>query len=96
MVDLPVSVFGLPDAAVGEGVAGVIGIHAEVEVVTWVSHAELREKDGRRCDVKICSITTRPFSGFLLFHPELYRGPGPINGLFDIFHSFPFIQNRAS
>lgn len=44
VVDLPVSVLRLADAAVGEGVAGVIGIHAEVEVVTGVSHGELKER----------------------------------------------------
>lgn len=44
MVDLPVSVLRLADAAVGEGVAGVIGIHAKVEVVTGVSHGELEER----------------------------------------------------
>lgn len=42
MVDLPVPVLGLADAAVGEGVPGVIRIHAEVEVVTGVSHGELK------------------------------------------------------
>lgn len=45
MVDLPVSVLGLADATVGKGVAGMIGIHAEVEVVTGVSHGEL---EGRK------------------------------------------------
>lgn len=44
MVDLTVSVLGLADAAVGQGVAGVIGIHAEVEVVTGVSHGQLEER----------------------------------------------------
>lgn len=38
---LPVSILGLPDATVGQGVAGVVGIHAEVEVMTGVSHGEL-------------------------------------------------------
>lgn len=44
MVDLPVSILGLADATVGQGVSGVIGIHAEVEVVTRVSHGELGER----------------------------------------------------
>lgn len=44
MVDFPVSVLGLADAAVGEGVAGVVGIHAKVEVVTGVSHGELEDE----------------------------------------------------
>lgn len=44
MVDLPVSVLGLADAAVGEGVACMIGIHAEVEVVTGVGHGELERE----------------------------------------------------
>lgn len=38
---LPVPVFGLANTAVGQRVAGVIGIHAEVEVVTGVRHGEL-------------------------------------------------------
>lgn len=46
VVDFPVSVLGLADAAVGKGVAGVVGIHAKVEVVTGVSHGEL--EDGRK------------------------------------------------
>lgn len=37
MVDLPVAIFGLADAAVGQRVAGVVGIHAEVEVMAGVS-----------------------------------------------------------
>lgn len=44
MVDFPVPVLRLADATVGEGVAGVIGIHAEVEVVTGVSHGKLEER----------------------------------------------------
>jgi len=46
VVDLPVAVLGLPDAAVGERVAGVVGVHAEVEVVAGVSHGQL-EGGGR-------------------------------------------------
>lgn len=45
LVGLPVAVFGLTDAAVGQGVAGVVGVHAEVEVVAGVRHGEL-EADG--------------------------------------------------
>lgn len=44
MVDFPVPVLRLADATVGEGVAGVIRIHAEVEVVTGVSHGKLEER----------------------------------------------------
>lgn len=44
MVDLPVPVFGLADAAVGKRVAGMIRIHAEVEVVAGVSHGQLEER----------------------------------------------------
>lgn len=44
MVDLPVSILRLTDAAVGKGVAGVIRIHAEVEVVTGVCHGQLEER----------------------------------------------------
>lgn len=44
VVDLPVPILGLADAAIGKGVAGMIGIHAEVEVVTGVSHAQLEER----------------------------------------------------
>lgn len=45
MVDFPVPVLGLPDAAIREGVAGMIGIHAEVEVVAGVSHGQLEERE---------------------------------------------------
>lgn len=41
MVDLPVSVFGLADSTVGQGVAGVVGVHAKVEVMAGVGHGEL-------------------------------------------------------
>lgn len=41
VVDLPVPVLGLADATVGEGVAGVVGVHAEVEVMAGVRHGEL-------------------------------------------------------
>lgn len=41
MVDLSVPVLGLADATVGEGVAGVVGVHAEVEVMAGVRHGEL-------------------------------------------------------
>lgn len=51
MVDLPVAVLGLADAAVGEGIARMVGIHAEVEVVTRVSHGELERE--RRSDVTL-------------------------------------------
>lgn len=46
VVDLPVSVLRLADATVGKGVAGVIRIHAEVEVVTGVSHGKLDMRIG--------------------------------------------------
>lgn len=41
VVDLPVSVLGLADSAVGQRVAGVVGIHAKVEVMAGVGHGEL-------------------------------------------------------
>lgn len=41
VVDFPVPVLGLADAAVGQGVAGVVGIHAKVEVMAGVGHGEL-------------------------------------------------------
>ena len=47
VMDLPVAVLGLADAAVGERVAGMVGIHAEVEVVTGVSHGQLEERGSR-------------------------------------------------
>ena len=43
VVDLPVSILRLTDATVGKGVAGVIRIHPEVEVVTGVCHGQLQE-----------------------------------------------------
>lgn len=43
MVHLAVSVLGLTDATVGERVSGVVGIHAEVQVVAGVSHSQLKE-----------------------------------------------------
>lgn len=52
MVDLPVAVLWLTDATVGQRVAGVVGVHAEVEVVTGVSHGQLTEtrRTGRVSD----------------------------------------------
>lgn len=41
VVDFSVPVLGLADATVGEGVAGVVGVHAEVEVMAGVRHGEL-------------------------------------------------------
>lgn len=41
MVDFSVPVLGLADATVGEGVAGVVGVHAEVEVMAGVRHGQL-------------------------------------------------------
>lgn len=41
MVDFPVPVLGLADAAVGQGVASVVGVHAKVEVMAGVGHGEL-------------------------------------------------------
>lgn len=41
VVDFSVPVLGLADAAVGERVAGVVGVHAKVEVVAGVGHGEL-------------------------------------------------------
>lgn len=41
VVDLSVPVLGLADAAIGQGVAGVVGVHAKVEVMAGVSHGEL-------------------------------------------------------
>ncbi len=43
VVNLSVSILRLADAAIGKRVAGMIRIHAEVEVVTGVSHGKLRE-----------------------------------------------------
>lgn len=65
VVHLPVAVLGLADAAVGQRVAGVVGVHSEVEVVAWVSHGELedRGKTESRCsgcsDVKILRYSRR-------------------------------------
>lgn len=42
VVDLPVTIFRLADATVGQRVASVIGIHAKVEVVAGVSHGKLK------------------------------------------------------
>lgn len=52
VVDLPVAVLWLTDATVGQRVAGVVGVHAEVEVVTGVSHGQLTEtrRTGRVSD----------------------------------------------
>lgn len=41
VVDFPVPVLGLADATVGQGVAGVVGVHAKVEVMAGVGHGEL-------------------------------------------------------
>lgn len=46
VVDLSVPVLGLADAAVGEGVAGVVGVHAKVEVMAGVGHGKLGEEVG--------------------------------------------------
>lgn len=48
VVDLPVPVLGLADAAVGQRVAGVVGVHAKVEVMAGVSHGELGGGRGGR------------------------------------------------
>lgn len=40
-MDLAVTVLWLADPAVGQRVAGVVRVHAEVEVVTRVGHGEL-------------------------------------------------------
>lgn len=40
-MDLAVAVLWLADPAVGQRVAGVVRVHAEVEVVTRVGHGEL-------------------------------------------------------
>lgn len=58
VMDLAVAVLGLADAAVGQRVAGVVRVHAEVEVVTRVGHSELvggaRERAGEReTDVRV-------------------------------------------
>lgn len=45
MVNLPVAVLRLTDAAVGEGVAGVIGVHPEVEMMAGVRHGQLEEEE---------------------------------------------------
>lgn len=52
VVHLPVTVLGLADAAVGQRVAGVVGVHSEVEVVAWVSHGELEDKEKQRVGVQ--------------------------------------------
>lgn len=62
MVDLPVPVLRLADAAVGEGVSGVIGIHAEVEVVTGVSHGKLEERIRELAKRSAAAPSTRTFS----------------------------------
>ena len=48
VVDLPVAVLGLADATVGQGVAGVVWVHAKVEVVAGMGHGQLREKERER------------------------------------------------
>lgn len=52
VVHLPVTVLGLADAAVGQRVAGVVRVHSEVEVVAWVSHAELENGEKQRAGVQ--------------------------------------------
>lgn len=42
VVDLPVPIFRLTDATVGQRVASMIRIHAKVEVVAGVSHRKLK------------------------------------------------------
>lgn len=44
VVNLPVAVFGLADSAVGQRVAGVVGVHAKVEMVTGMCHGQLRKR----------------------------------------------------
>lgn len=46
VVDLPVSVLGLADSAVGQRVAGVVGVHAKVEVMAGVGHGKLGGGEG--------------------------------------------------
>lgn len=53
VVHLPVAVLGLADAAVGQRVAGVVGVHSEVEVVAWVSHGELEDREKQRVGVRV-------------------------------------------
>lgn len=52
VVHLPVAVLGLADAAVGQRVAGVVGVHSEIEVVAWVSHGELEDREKQRVGVQ--------------------------------------------
>lgn len=52
VVHLPVAVLGLADAAVGQRVAGVVGVHSKVEVVAWVSHGELEDREKQRVGVR--------------------------------------------
>lgn len=61
VVNLPVSIFGLADATVREGVAGVVRIHTEVEVMTGVRHRQLKESTRKlevRNDSRIKSSVT--------------------------------------
>lgn len=44
MVHLAVAVLGLADATVGERVAGVVWVHAKVQVVAGVRHGQLRRE----------------------------------------------------
>lgn len=50
VVDLSVPILGLADAAVGQGVTGVVRVHAKVQVVAGVSHGQLK----REGEVRIC------------------------------------------
>lgn len=50
VMDLAVAVLGLADAAIGQRVACVVRVHAEVEVVTWMGHGKLVGGAGERAE----------------------------------------------
>lgn len=58
VVNFSVPVLGLADATVGKGVAGMIRIHAKVEVVTWMSHGQLENRMRRLANRNNLTIET--------------------------------------
>lgn len=57
-MNFPVPILRLPDTTVGKGVAGMIRIHAKVEVVTWMSHGQLENRMRRLANMSNFAIKT--------------------------------------
>lgn len=70
MVDLPVAIFGLTDATVGQRVTGVIRVHPEVQVMTRVSHGQLRRRrnTGMDGEKKTDNKKINSLSSLIMFH----------------------------